>query len=60
MVMGSEDFADMSLAAPSAYAFLSGKGDFAVHHPAYTFDDSILPKGAALLAHVAETRLAAG
>lgn len=58
MVMGSEDFADMSMAAPGAYALITGVGDRMVHNPGYVFDDSILPKGAALLARIVEKRLA--
>ena len=58
LVMGSEDFADMTQAAPGAYALLTGATGPMVHNPGYMFDDSILPKGAALLARVAEKRLA--
>ncbi|HEX7390015.1 MAG TPA: M20 aminoacylase family protein [Acidiphilium sp.] len=47
--MGSEDFAYMLAARPGSYFFLgtaSGKGDRPLHHPAYDFNDEILPVGA--------------
>ena len=56
--MGSEDFADMSMAAPGAYVWLGMGPGPAVHNPGYVFNDEILPIGAALLARVAEKRLA--
>ncbi len=58
LIMGSEDFADMSMAVPGAYALITGASGPMVHNPGYRFDDSILPRGAALLARVAEKRLA--
>ena len=57
--MGSEDFADMLLAVPGAYAWLDGKGGAAVHNAAYDFDDAIIPLGAAYLARLVERRSAA-
>ena len=56
--MGSEDFADMSMRAPGSYAWLGMGPGPAVHNPGYVFNDEVLPLGAALLARVAETRLA--
>ncbi len=56
--MGSEDFADMSMVAPGAYVWIGMGPGPAVHNPGYTFNDEILPIGAALLARVAEKRLA--
>jgi hippurate hydrolase len=57
-MMGSEDFADMLLAVPGAYAFLGQDGTGPLHSPAYSFDDDIIPLGAALLARIAERRMA--
>ena len=58
-MMGSEDFADMLHAVPGAYFWLGMTPGAMVHNPAYTFDDSILPVGASLLARLAERRAAA-
>ncbi|WP_407528539.1 M20 aminoacylase family protein [Methylobacterium oryzisoli] len=58
--MGSEDFADMLLAVPGAYAWLGQKAGAALHNAAYDFDDSIIPLGAAYLARLVERRSAAG
>ena len=56
----SEDFAFMLQRVPGAYIWL-GSGDGArnrpLHHPAYDFNDEVLPLGAALLAALAERRL---
>ena len=58
-MMGSEDFADMLHAVPGAYFWLGMTPGAMVHNSAYTFDDSILPVGASLLARLAERRTAA-
>ena len=56
----SEDFAFMLQKVPGAYVWL-GQGSethrFPLHHPRYDFNDDILPRGAALLATLAERRL---
>ncbi|PCH75529.1 MAG: amidohydrolase, partial [Rhodobacteraceae bacterium] len=57
-VTGSEDFADMLRAIPGAYFTIGHTGTAALHNPGYTFDDSILPLGATLLARIVETRAA--
>ena len=42
-LMGAEDFSFMLLERPGAYIFV-GNGDTAmVHHPAYNFDDKVIP-----------------
>ena len=58
-MMGSEDFADMLEAVPGAYFWLGMSPGAMVHNPAYTFDDTVLPIGASLLARLAERRTAA-
>ena len=59
-VMGSEDFAFMLEEKPGAYIFL-GQGDDThtaqLHHPAYDFNDDILPMGASYWAAMAEGAL---
>lgn len=57
----SEDFAFMLRKVPGAYVWL-GQGSAAhaapLHHPGYDFNDEVLVTGAALLAALAERRLA--
>ncbi|MDE2264234.1 MAG: amidohydrolase [Gammaproteobacteria bacterium] len=57
----AEDFAFMLQQVPGAYIWVgSRKGDSSpsLHHPAFDFNDEALPAGAALLASLAERRLA--
>ena len=57
----AEDFAFMLQQVPGAYIWVgSRKGDASpsLHHPAFDFNDEALPAGAALLASLAERRLA--
>lgn len=58
----AEDFAFMLQRVPGAYIWLgsgTGAGSLPLHHPAFDFNDEVLPSGAALLASLAERRLAA-
>ncbi len=58
-LMGAEDFSYMLEARPGSYIFL-GNGDTAgVHHPAYDFDDKVIPVGVSYWVKVAETAMAA-
>lgn len=58
-VMGAEDFAFMLNARPGAYIML-GAGDGAgVHHPAYDFNDDIIPEGSSYWVRLAEKATAA-
>jgi amidohydrolase len=57
-----EDFAFMLQQVPGAYIWLGsrkGAASPSLHHPAFDFNDEALPAGAALLASLAERRLAA-
>ena len=57
----AEDFAFMLQRVPGAYIWVgSRKGERSpsLHHPAFDFNDEALPAGAALLASLAERRLA--
>lgn len=57
LVMGGEDFAFMLEERPGAY-ILVGNGDTAmVHHPAYDFDDNVIPAGCSWWAEIAERRM---
>jgi hippurate hydrolase len=58
--MGGEDFAFMLNAKQGAYIMLGGgrgADDHMVHHPAYDFNDEILPVGASYWATLAEQLL---
>jgi hippurate hydrolase len=58
----AEDFSFMLQQVPGAYIWVgSRKGERSpsLHHPAFDFNDEALPAGAALLASLAERRLAA-
>lgn len=59
LVMGGEDFAFMLQERPGAY-ILVGNGDTAmVHHPAYDFNDTIIPAGCSWWAEIVERRMPA-
>lgn len=57
--MGSEDFADMTMAVPGAYVWLGAGPGPGLHNAAYNFADSIIPLGSAFLARMVERRTAA-
>jgi hippurate hydrolase len=57
-VMGAEDFAFMLQERPGAFIFV-GNGDSAgLHHPAYDFNDEVIPVGTSYWVRLAETALA--
>jgi amidohydrolase len=56
-VMGAEDFSFMLNARPGAFIFV-GNGDSAnLHHPAYDFNDEVIPIGTSYWAKLVETAL---
>ena len=58
-MMAAEDFSYMLAARPGAYIFV-GNGDTAmVHHPAYNFDDAVIPFGSSWYAGMIEARMPA-
>lgn len=58
-VMGGEDFSYMLEARPGAFIFI-GNGDTAsLHHPAYDFNDEVIPHGVSYWVKLAEKALAA-
>jgi amidohydrolase len=58
-VMGAEDFSFMLEARPGAFIFV-GNGDSAgLHHPAYDFNDEVIPVGTSYWVKLVETTLAA-
>jgi amidohydrolase len=57
-MMGAEDFAFMLQERPGAFIFV-GNGDSAgLHHPAYDFNDEVIPIGTSYWVRLAETALA--
>jgi amidohydrolase len=57
-VMGAEDFAFLLQERPGAFIFV-GNGDSAgLHHPAYDFNDEVIPVGTSYWVRLAETALA--
>ena len=57
-VMGAEDFSFMLNARPGAFIFV-GNGDSAgLHHPAYDFNDEVIPVGTSYWVRLVETALA--
>jgi len=57
-VMGAEDFAFMLNARPGAFIFV-GNGDSAgLHHPAYNFNDDVIPFGTSYWVKLVESALA--
>jgi amidohydrolase len=58
-IMGGEDFSFMLNARPGAFIFL-GQGDTAgLHHPAYDFNDDIIPVGCSYWVKLVETAMPA-
>ncbi len=56
-VMGAEDFSFMLEARPGAFIFI-GNGDSAgLHHPAYNFNDEVIPVGTSYWVRLVETAL---
>jgi len=56
-IMGAEDFAFMLQERPGAFIFV-GNGDSAgLHHPAYDFNDEVIPVGTSYWVRLAETVL---
>jgi hippurate hydrolase len=56
-VMGAEDFSFMLEARPGAFIFI-GNGDSAgLHHPAYNFNDDLIPVGTSYWVKLVETAL---
>jgi hippurate hydrolase len=63
-IMGGEDFSFMLLKRPGAFVMMGQKGPekgrVPVHHPAYDFNDDMLPVGASFFATLVEQELTRG
>ena len=58
-LMGGEDFAYMLEARPGAYILVGNGNTASVHHPAYDFDDNVIPAGVSWFVGLAESRMPA-
>jgi hippurate hydrolase len=57
LVMGGEDFAYMLEERPGAYILVGNGNSAPVHHPAYDFNDEVIPAGCSWFAGIAEARM---
>jgi amidohydrolase len=58
-VMGAEDFSFMLNARPGAFIFVGNGASAGLHHPAYNFNDEVIPFGTSYWVKLVETALAA-
>jgi amidohydrolase len=56
-VMGAEDFSFMLDARPGAFIFIGNGASAGLHHPAYDFNDDIIPIGASYWVRLVENAL---
>jgi hippurate hydrolase len=57
-VMGAEDFSFMLEARPGAFIFVGNGNTAGLHHPAYDFNDEVIPVGTSYWVKLVETALA--
>jgi hippurate hydrolase len=57
-VMGAEDFSYMLDARPGAFIFVGNGQSAGLHHPAYNFNDEVIPVGTSYWVKLVETALA--
>ena len=57
-VMGGEDFSYMLEARPGAFIFIGNGGTANLHHPAYDFNDEVIPHGISYWVRLTEQALA--
>jgi amidohydrolase len=56
-VMGAEDFSFMLEARPGAFIFVGNGASAGLHHPAYDFNDALIPIGTSYWVKLVETAL---
>jgi hippurate hydrolase len=56
-VMGAEDFSFMLEARPGAFIFVGNGASAGLHHPAYDFNDEVIPLGTSYWVKLVETAL---
>src|SRR5262245_22238906 len=59
-VMGAEDFSYMLEARAGAFIFVGNGASTGLHHPAYNFNDDVIPVGTSYWVRLVETAMAAG
>jgi amidohydrolase len=57
-IMGAEDFSFMLQERPGAFIFIGNGNTASLHHPAYDFNDEVIPFGTSYWVRLAETALA--
>ncbi len=57
-VMGAEDFSFMLEARPGAFIFVGNGESAGLHHPAYDFNDEVIPIGTSYWVKLVETAMA--
>jgi amidohydrolase len=57
-VMGAEDFSYMLETRPGAFIFVGNGASAGLHHPAYNFNDEVIPVGTSYWVKLVETALA--
>ncbi|MBO0758825.1 MAG: amidohydrolase [Bradyrhizobiaceae bacterium] len=57
-VMGAEDFSYMLETRPGAFIFVGNGNSAGLHHPAYDFNDEVIPVGTSYWVKLVETALA--
>jgi len=58
-MMGAEDFSFMLQARPGAFIFVGNGSSAGLHHPAYDFNDEVIPLGASYWVKLVETAMPA-
>jgi hippurate hydrolase len=58
-VMGAEDFSFMLEERPGAFIFVGNGNSAGLHHPAYNFNDDVIPIGTSYWVKLVETALPA-
>jgi hippurate hydrolase len=56
-VMGAEDFSFMLEARPGAFIFVGNGESAGLHHPAYNFNDEVIPIGTSYWVKLVEAAL---
>jgi hippurate hydrolase len=56
-VMGAEDFSFMLEERPGAFIFVGNGPSAGLHHPAYNFNDEVIPFGTSYWVKLVETAL---
>jgi amidohydrolase len=57
--LGGEDFSFMLQARPGAFVFIGNGNSAGLHHPAYNFNDDVIPVGVSYWAKLVETAMPA-